>query len=257
MKRVPNLIVLAAMMSLAIAAVSFAQPPAGNVALAYVQTVDLQKAAAFEEGFKKHLAWRKAQGDTWRWDTWQMVRGEKLGSYYTVSNGHAWKDFDAQPLGPEANEKYMASVGDALLRIDGGMSVALSEFSSFPTEELKNGVLAEVTTFSVKPGRTDDLMQAIGRYHEAVQKVGWDGQFVWIMSVNGGPQTVTLVTPRASWADFKPGDKSPTMILDEAFGRQESIAVSDRFTSSITQITTQVWMYREDLSYIPEKGTSE
>ena len=137
------------------------------------------------------------------------------------------------------------------------MSVALSEFSSFPTEELKNGVLAEVTTFSVKPGRTDDLMQAIGRYHEAVQKVGWDGQFVWIMRVNGGPQTVTLVTPRASWADFKPGDKSPTMILDEAFGRQESIAVSDRFTSSITQITTQVWMYREDLSYIPEKGTSE
>ena len=100
MKRVPNLIVLAAMMSLAIAAVSFAQPPAGNVALAYVQTVDLQKAAAFEEGFKKHLAWRKAQGDTWRWDTWQMVRGEKLGSYYTVSDGHAWKDFDAQPLGP-------------------------------------------------------------------------------------------------------------------------------------------------------------
>ena len=171
MKRVPNLIVLAAMMSLAIAAVSFAQPPAGNVALAYVQTVDLQKAAAFEEGFKKHLAWRKAQGDTWRWDTWQMVRGEKLGSYYTVSNGHAWKDFDAQPLGPEANENYMASVGDALLRIDGGMSVALSEFSSFPTEELKNGVLAEVTTFSVKPGRTDDLMQAIGRYHECA----WHG----------------------------------------------------------------------------------
>ena len=110
-----------------IAAVSFAQPPAGNVALAYVQTVDLQKAAAFEEGFKKHLAWRKAQGDTWRWDTWQMVRGEKLGSYYTVSNGHAWKDFDAQPLGPEANENYMASVGDALLRIDGGMSVAFEQ----------------------------------------------------------------------------------------------------------------------------------
>ena len=107
MKRVPNLIVLAAMMSLAIAAVSFAQPPAGNVALAYVQTVDLQKAAAFEESFKKHLAWRKAQGDTWRWDTWQMVRGEKLGSYYTVSNGHAWKDFDAQPLGPEANENVI------------------------------------------------------------------------------------------------------------------------------------------------------
>jgi hypothetical protein len=125
------MIVLAAMMSLTVAAVSFAQPSAGNVALEYVQTVDLHKTAAFEEGFKKHLAWRKAQGDTWRWDTWQMVRGEKLGSYYTASNGHAWEDFDAQPLAAEANANYMASVGDALLRIDGGMSVVLSEFSSF------------------------------------------------------------------------------------------------------------------------------
>lgn len=77
------------------------------------------------------------------------------------------------------------------------------------------------------------------------------------MSVNGGPQTVSLVLPRASWADFKPGDQSPNMMLEEAFGRQESIAVSERFASSITHSTNPVWMYREDMSYIPDKSTSE
>ena len=258
MKRTGKAFVLTSLFSFLLASVSFGQAPAGNVSLEYLQTVDLQKAAAFEEGFKKHIAWRKAQGDTWRWDTWQIVRGEKLGLYYTSTDGHAWKDFDSEPIDAAAGgANYMASVGDALLAISSGMSVVLPELSNFPDGEVKDGALAEVITWDVRAGRMDDMMQAIGRYHEAFDKVVPNIKYIWTMSVNGGPDTISVVLPRASWADFQPGGKSPDMILEEAFGRAESIAVSERFSSSIENTTTTVWMYRADMSYIPAKNSSE
>ena len=257
MKRTPLLLILAALISLASASIAMAQAPAGNVSLEYMQTVDIRKTAAFEEGFKKHLAWRKAQGDTWRWDTWQIVRGEKLGLYYTSSDGHTWKDFDSQPIGEEGSANYVASVGDALVGISSSMSVVLPELSNFPDEEMGEGALAEVITWNVKAGKMDDLMQAIGRYHEAFAKVAPNVKYIWTMPVNGGPDTMSVVLPRASWADLKPGEKSPNMIVEEAFGRAESMAVSERFTSSIEGTTTTVWMYRPDLSYKPGASTSE
>jgi len=258
MKRTRTLFVVTALFSFVLASVSFGQATAGNVSLEYLQTVDMQKTAAFEEGFKKHLAWRKAQGDTWRWDTWQLVRGEKLGLYYTSTDGHAWKDFDSEPIDAvEGGANYTASVGDALLAISGGMSVILPDLSNLPEGEVKAGALVEVVAWDVKPGRMDDLMQAIGRYHEAFAKVAPEEKYLWTMSVNGGPGTVSVVLPRASWADFEPGEKSPDMILEEAFGRAESIAVSERFSSSIENTTTTVWMYRADMSYIPAKSSSE
>lgn len=258
MKRTRIMFILAALFSLALASVSFAQAPAGNVSLEYLQTVDMQKTAAFEEGFKKHIAWRKTQGDTWRWDTWQIVRGEKLGLYYTSTDGHAWKDFDAEPINAtEGGANYMASVGDALVSISGSMSVMLPKLSNFPDGEAQQGALAEVITWNVKTGRMGDLMQAIGRYHEAFAKVAPDIKYIWTMSVNGGEDTISVVLPRNSWADFEPGEKTPDMIVQEAFGRAESLAVSERFTNSIEGSTTTVWMYRADMSYIPGASSSQ
>lgn len=258
MQRTRVLSILAALLAIAVASTSFAQAPAGNVSLEYLQTVDMTQTAAFEEGFKKHLAWRKAQGDTWRWDTWQIVRGEALGLYYTSTDGHAWKDFDSEPIdAAEGGANYMASVGDALVGISSSMSVVLPELSNFPDGEMQEGALAEVITWDVKAGRMDEMMQAIGRYHEAFAKVAPNIKYIWTMPVNGGPDTMSVVLPHASWADFEPGEKSPDMIVEEAFGRAESIAVSERFTSSIEGTTTTVWMYRADMSYIPGSSSSE
>jgi hypothetical protein len=258
MKRNRALFVFAALLAVLSASVSFGQAPAGNVTLAYTQTIDLQEAAAFEEGFKKHIEWRKAQGDTWQWDTWQIVRGEQLGVYYTATNGHAWKDFDSEPItAAEGGAHYTASVGDALVSISGGMSVTLMDVSNFPEPGQNDGAMVEVVTWNVKAGRMDDLMQAIGRYHEAFAKVAPDVHYIWIMSVNGGPDEVSVVLPRSSWADFEPGEKGPDMILQEAFGRAESIAVSERFSGSVENSTTTVWMYRADMSYVPGVSTTQ
>ena len=50
--------------------------------------VDLQQAPQFEEGLKQNIAWRRQQGDTSRWDTWELVRGERLDLYLTTSGNH-------------------------------------------------------------------------------------------------------------------------------------------------------------------------
>ena len=37
--------------------------------------------AKFEEAFKKHIAYRKANGDTREWVTWRPVTGDQINSY--------------------------------------------------------------------------------------------------------------------------------------------------------------------------------
>jgi len=48
----------------------------------------------YEQGIKRHIAWRKANHDTWAWQTWEVVTGKDAGSYITGTFGHRWEEFD-------------------------------------------------------------------------------------------------------------------------------------------------------------------
>ena len=51
--------------------------------------------AGFQEAFKAHMEFRKAQGSPWVWQTWEIVVGEDVGDFLIVSWDHPWADFDA------------------------------------------------------------------------------------------------------------------------------------------------------------------
>src|SRR5258706_4122993 len=54
----------------------------------------LGKIDDYDQGIKRHIAWRKAHHDTWTWQTWEVVTGKDTGSYITATFGHRWEDFD-------------------------------------------------------------------------------------------------------------------------------------------------------------------
>ena len=53
--------------------------------------------ASFEAALKSHTEFRKAQGDPWDWSLYQVVVGEKVGTYFALSGGHEWADW-ANPV---------------------------------------------------------------------------------------------------------------------------------------------------------------
>ena len=51
---------------------------------------------AFEMAIKEHIAWRKANGETWQWDVYQVAVGPNVGDYGIRSANHTYADIDAR-----------------------------------------------------------------------------------------------------------------------------------------------------------------
>jgi hypothetical protein len=76
----------------------------------------------------------------------------------------------------------------------------------------------------------------------------------WAQLANGGdsPQFV-LQTDRASYADMEPLSKSVDEAMAEAYGKEEGAALMAGLRKSIKRLTTEMRVWRPDLSYMPGK----
>lgn len=225
-----------------------AQQEPGALSLAYLQKVELRNVAAFEEAFKTHLNWREEKGDTWTWETWQMIRGEELGTYIVSSGGHHWEDFDAQPLAEEGAANYIENVGQYLTSLGSSMSATLTSVSKFPEDaKLTAGYLAHVVEYKIKPGFEPQFREALKRFHEASQKVGWDQSYIWGSTFAGDEPAMFLVMPHKNWSSFR-RSKTPEKVVEEAFGRDASMLLFKSVGEAILSVDSSVWLYRPDLS---------
>src|SRR6185312_12801181 len=48
----------------------------------------------FETGYRQHLEWHKAAGDTWKWHGWFIISGPGYGLFADATADHSWADFD-------------------------------------------------------------------------------------------------------------------------------------------------------------------
>ena len=48
----------------------------------------------FEAGYKRHLEWRRAKNDSWRWQGFFFAQGSRAASYLFGTFQHDWTDFD-------------------------------------------------------------------------------------------------------------------------------------------------------------------
>jgi hypothetical protein len=47
----------------------------------------------FETGYKRHLGWHKANGETWSWYGWWVISGPHDGDFIDATFDHTWEDF--------------------------------------------------------------------------------------------------------------------------------------------------------------------
>ena len=209
----------------------------------------------YEDGRKQKVEWHKQQKDTQGLYVFQILTGERTGTYMVARFGQHWADFD-KPSVPDADDlaQYQKLVGGSV------ESLVTSYWEDMPTwsnpSTGMNGKYVEVVTFHVRFGHADDFRSAIARAMEARRKMNSPSHYSWHRLVNGGPGgTFAITYDRANFASMEddPAIKPLRDDLRAAFGEQEAMSVIERLNSSIESTYSELFQFRPDLSYLPAK----
>jgi hypothetical protein len=110
-----------------------------------------------------------------------------------------------------------------------------------------------VVTFSLKPGQSPQVIDAIKEVNAAIQKSHWPAKPAgWYQLLNGGEGPVlVLASARNNWAEFQPPEKDLGSMLAGVYGKDGAQALFDKFYKNLRTVRTEIFRYRPDLSYLP------
>jgi hypothetical protein len=209
---------------------------------------------AYEEGRKRHSAWHKTQADKWGWLTWEVASGDDLGAYVTGSFAHHWKDFDDWEAklgrGDAADVEINLNPSTASARLS--YYQVLADISRPGPDPTKPAKMSAIVHFLLKPSKEAAFREAITRIHEAIGKTSWPATYTWYVLVNGGegPHYV-LAMPHDSWASMEELDPPFPAMMAKAFGSYEASRLMSVLDDSVKAQTSEMLVYRPDLSYVP------
>ena len=81
------------------------------------------------------MEFRKAQGDPWDWQIYQVVVGDDVGDFYAASWNHTWEDFDSYDAfegGEILSAHFQATVGPTLEDMTTVITDGSQGIKSFP-----------------------------------------------------------------------------------------------------------------------------
>ena len=208
-------------------------------------------SAQWEAGRKLHSAFHAAQKDTWPIYTWQIMTGERSGSYMTATPGRHWSDFDARQAFLKIDAPDIAKNLTPYLANTSMSYYVLRDDLSLSKPPATPAMMRTSTYYTVIPERVNDFTAAVKKINEAVQKDNAaSNPSRWYSLANGGETpTFVQVVDRATWATMEPPDKTTESVLKEAYGDSQAL---DQLRRSCSKIVTDLLVYRPDLSYIPK-----
>jgi hypothetical protein len=110
-----------------------------------------------------------------------------------------------------------------------------------------------ITHFYLKPEGVPDFVEGVRKVAEAAKKTNYPLHPLWYQLFNGGEgPAFVLVSPRNSWAEFQPPDKTLDAMVEEALGKVPGAAALSSLRKSIRHTYTETARFRPDLSYQPE-----
>ena len=229
---------------------------AQNLAQVWTLKPAMGSVAAFESAFRDHVEWRKANGETWNWTTYQVVTGPDQGDYVIRSGDHTWADFDDYDagFGPEGGFAYGATVMP--LTASASMVITNSDTTKMRLpDDLDEYNMLNVVTWMLKPGHEVAFNEAIDKYVTAITEADAPIYYVFINPVAGsiGP-SITAVIFEKNWAGFEEGDPSMNELMTEKYGEDGFAEIVEQLTSSIVSEETQIVRRRPDLSIVLDGG---
>lgn len=250
MRNIKVILILLLAFSLGLTSSALAQ--ANNLAKMYHVKVKAGHGPQFEAALKTHVEWRKAEGDPWTWDVYQVANGQNLGDFYIRSGEHTWADLDSYAeflaKGAEEWERNVASHIESISSTITAVDTTNFNWHPNPTEVK----LISIITHHLKPGKQRAYAQAVNKYHTTIMDNNRKGYYAFDWNVNGGAgPTVSIALPYTSWADMQGPEESLQAFMSRILGAEEAMKLSDEFNSTIMSAESMVLQSRPDLSVLP------
>lgn len=217
-------------------------------------TPKLGQEAAFEGALRGHMEFRKAQGDPWDWQIYEVVVGEDVGSYFAASWSHTWEDFDAYDAfegGAAMGAHFQATAGATLESMETTINDGAQGVKKLPEDPNQEFNLVNVTEFYLFPGKQAAFNQALMKFDEAIKGANMDFYYTSDVLVVGGSGPVySIAGLGSSWADFADPDPTMEQVMIETYGEEEAMEIFTAFGESVHHWESFVVRYRPDLSNV-------
>jgi hypothetical protein len=233
-----------------------ARAQAQNLAEMWQITPKAGVEVGFQEAFKAHMDFRVAHGETWIWQTWEIVVGEDVGDFLIVSFDHSWADWDAYEVGDfmqVAGAHFGATVSPLVEDAANMIFQGDSTLSKMPTDPAYEPSLVNTMAFSLAPGKFMAFNGAMAQLHAAIVEA--DMPFFYLSSapvVGGDDSDFTMAFIGESWADFTDPDPDLMQVMAEKYGEEEAMAIWTTLDESVAGIQSSMLRLRPDLSNLPE-----
>lgn len=205
--------------------------------------------AQFEEGRKRHSAFHAAQKDSWNILVWEIVTGEKTGSYLMASGGHSWKDFDEREAFDKMDAPDVSKNLQPYIAESARMMYVFRDDLSLTKPPATLAKMRVVTRYWVAPESVPAFIEAVKKVNDGIKKTNFPVKpSRWYSLASGGvvPEFV-LISDRASWAEMEPPEKTLDAAMKEAHPDANPL---DVIRKSTKKIATEVQVFRPDLSYM-------
>jgi len=214
-------------------------PPARDAAFLFAYRAKPEMDAAFAQGYRRHLDWHAAHGDSLTWLAWTIIDGPGIGTFVDGAFGVAFKAFDdrVDPRGDGEDASrnvtaFATPTSRQLLRLrrDLGLTTRL--------EQGRPGAMQRVVTLTIKPGSDQSVEQTLRSL--ATRRFAID--YAVYEQMSGGEQpSYVIVAQFDAWSDLDTAARDPVRTIVRALGPM------------VSRVESAVWQYRPDLTYMPRR----
>ena len=245
-----TVIVAMGVLLLALAGPVAAQEERGRIGSVFQIFPKAGMKAEFEAGFKAHMEYHQANGETWSYELYEVIAGEDRGTYIGGTFGHHWADFDSVPVsGPEDAADGAVNLTPFRDGADVWYTESLPKLSNPPPTP---GQRKYVTLYTIrlKSDKVGQYMQAVEKATEGIKKTGVPLYYFVEMLVAGGTHpTIYFAVPRASYAEFAVEQEHPfDKVLAGVFGEEAAREILAQAAGAIESEKSQVLLYKPELS---------
>ena len=211
-------------------------------------------AERFHEGYRQHLEWHRAHGDSLIWYGWEVLTGERPGVFIDGTFGRPFAALDQRvdPAGDAAD--FAATAGPWAEPIGRTAYVLRRDLStSTPLEQGRPTRLVEVVSYRVRPGAGKRFEAVVAEVRLAIAREP-RSSMTWYELVNGGVHaTYTLFIHRNALGEWDDGRADLSSLIDDV---PEAAAREDlRVTlgAVVVDVRSETWRYLPRSSLIPSR----
>lgn len=241
-------LVLALLLGLSSMRAAPAQEPSSG---GFLFTYAPEDREMFERGYRRHLDWHRAQGDSLSWFGWDVLVGARPGMFVDGVFGVPFGALDVRvdPVGDQADAAVnVLPYADPRSREMVALRPDLS--SAMPLEEGAPAPFVQVVWYVVAPGEVGGVDAALSALRVEASRRSLLPYTVYERVAGAEPGFVLMI-----WRDrlgtFDEHGRNP----DRAFRRilEDRTPSGDR-DGLVRAASSEIWLYRADLTYV---GTRE